>query len=324
MIMILTKYTAITIIASVVLAACNDQQSSSDTLRDARISDSELRQEKMTTDSSETTFYFGFDLRSSPQEDAKQYLPFLDYLSKATGYTFKLRFTPKDGKIVDDLGKGIVQFAAIGATSYIQASTQYGVTPLVRGLNQHGKAEYRSYLVVHKDSKINKFSDFYSKRMAFGNSSSTQGHLIPRMVMAKKEISLEDFETYAFTGSHQNCADAVIAGKADICGMQDTMAENLAKQGKLRIFMKSEYFPSSGIAGTKNLSTEVLTKVKQALLDFKPQGRDAKNLYHWDRTEMVNGFKSAKDVDYNELRAWMQKLKISVLDTLATLREVFV
>ena len=26
------------------------------------------------------TFYFGFDLRSSPQEDATQYLPFLNYI----------------------------------------------------------------------------------------------------------------------------------------------------------------------------------------------------------------------------------------------------
>jgi len=316
------KYTAIPCSVVLLLVACSDQNNTATSQRDERLSDKELP--KSTLDTSNNVFYFGFDLRSSAQEDAKQYLPFLDYLAKATGYTFKLRFTPKDGKIVDDLGKGVIQFAAIGATSYIQASTEYGVTPLVRGLNKRGKAEYRSYLVVHKNSKINKLSDFYGKRMAFGSSTSTQGYLIPRIVMAKNEIILEDFETYSFTGSHQKCANAVIIGKADICGMQDTMAESLAKQGKLRIFMKSNYFPSSGVAATKGLPKIVVDKVKKALLDFQPTGRDAEGLYHWDRTEMVNGFKPAEDSEYNELRGWMQKLKISVLDTFARVREIFV
>ena len=43
---------------------------------------------------SQDTYIFGFDLRASPQEDARQYLPFLAYLEKTTGYKFKLQFTP--------------------------------------------------------------------------------------------------------------------------------------------------------------------------------------------------------------------------------------
>lgn len=303
------------------VVACTDQQNADINQLDERVDSKQLHQGENNSNTSKHSYYFGFDLRSSPQEDAKQYLPFLKYLSTATGYEFKLRFTPKDGKIVDDLGKGAIQFAAIGATSYIQASRQYGVIPLVRGLNVENKAEYRSYLVVAKNSKIHKLSDLYGKRMAFGSSTSTQGHLIPRIIMARSEITLEDFENYSFTGSHQNCANAVITGKADVCGMQDTMAENLVREGKLKIFMKSGYFPSSGIVAAKGLPEEVIHKVKQALLHFQPQGKDAQGLYHWDRTEMVNGFKSAKDSDYNELREWMQKLKISVLDTLAHMRK---
>ena len=67
------------------------------------------------------TFHFGFDLRSGPLEDARQYLPFLNYLSRATGYDFKLRFTSKSSSIIDDLGTGKVHFAAVGAVSFIKA-----------------------------------------------------------------------------------------------------------------------------------------------------------------------------------------------------------
>ena len=48
------------------------------------ISDEELRQMKPKQDVN--VLLFGFDLRATPEEDAKQYLPFLKYLEKATGY----------------------------------------------------------------------------------------------------------------------------------------------------------------------------------------------------------------------------------------------
>ena len=49
------------------------------------------------------TFVFGFDLRASPQEDARQYIPFLKYLESTTGYRFRLHFTPQNNKISRNL-----------------------------------------------------------------------------------------------------------------------------------------------------------------------------------------------------------------------------
>ncbi|MBL7163591.1 MAG: phosphate/phosphite/phosphonate ABC transporter substrate-binding protein [Anaerolineales bacterium] len=253
-------------------------------------------------------FYFGFDLRANPQEDARQYLPFLQYLEETTGYTFELRFTPKDGQIVDDLGTGVVQFAAIGAVSYIQAHAQYGVIPLARGLNSLGQAEYQSVIVVAPDSPIETIEDLGGVRFAFGSVTSTQGHLIPRIILVEYGLTLDDLAAYAYTGSHHNCANAVTAGRFDACGMQDTMGEELAEAGLLRIIHTSRYYPSSGIAANKDVPPEVLDKVLQALLDFDPLGREAAALYHWDKTEMPNGFVEARDEDYAKLREWAIKL----------------
>lgn len=79
------------------------------------VSDAELQARAAAAN--EDVFLFGFDLRSTPQEDARQYLPFLKYLERATGYSFRLRFTPKDGQVVDDLGRGD---EATGATNAAQ------------------------------------------------------------------------------------------------------------------------------------------------------------------------------------------------------------
>ncbi len=276
-----------------------------------RLSDTDLANlPSMAADQDELVF--GFDLRSSPQEDARQYLPFLEYLAQSTGYKFKLRFTPQDGKIVDDLGQGVIHLAAIGATSYIAASEKYNVMPLVRGLNLQGKAEYRSMLIVKPNSPFTSVTDLRGSIFAFGSKTSTQGHLIPRIILSLHDMTINDLRSYMYTGSHQQCADAVISNRADACGLQDTMAEILAEQKLVRILFTSSYFPSSGIVANAQLETEVIKNITEALINFDPAGKQRQALYNWERTEMPLGFIRANDSDYEELRNWMHRLNLTL------------
>jgi len=253
-------------------------------------------------------FVFGFDLRRSIVEDTRQYVPFLKYLEEATHLKFKLRFTPQDAHIADDLGKGRLQFAAIGAGTYIVAHEKYEVIPLVRGLNTKNRAEYQSVLITPPNSSINTIDDLRGKRFAFGSKTSTQGHLIPRIILAQHNIMLKDLSGFAWTGSHSNCANEVAAGKFDAGGMQDTLGFELAEAGIIKILFTSRYYPSSGIAANHDVPAEIIEKVKKALIDFAPLGRQADRLYGWDKTEMPNGFVEADDEDYTELRDWSKKL----------------
>ena len=273
-----------------------------------RLSDSELQQiQQQPAEKSPDTYYFGFDLRASPQEDVAQYLPFLNYLERVTGYHFKLHFTPKGSSAADELGKGITQFAAMGASSFLHVQSHYGAKTLVRGLNQAGKAEYQSVFVVAPDSAIRTVSDIKNHRLAFGNRDSTQGHLIPRIMLSEKGISLDELAAYNYMRSHLSCAEAVVSGKYDMCGMQDQLAKKLASEGLVKIIYRSRYYPSSGIVVSKSVPDEVVARVKQALLDFEPQGKDSQNLYHWDRTEMARGFVSSSESDYDPLRQWSSR-----------------
>jgi len=291
----------------ILFVSCSSKEDRLEIDLDDVVADSELY-ELSSHPSDPDVLHFGFDRRASPQEDARQYLPLLDYLQETTGYTFELVFTPKDGRIVDDLGTGEVQFAAIGAGSFLQARAKYGVVPLVRGLNAQGRAEYRSVIVVSPGSSIQSLPDLRGKRMAFGSATSTQGYLIPMIALIQNGLALDDLASYEYTGSHQNCASAVTTGHVDACGMQDTMGQELAAAGLLRIIYTSPYYPSSGIVANKDVPPEILDSVQQALLDFDPQGRDAPGLYHWDQTEMPNGFVKAAVEDYAELLQWAVEL----------------
>lgn len=249
-------------------------------------------------------FKIGFDIRNTQLEDARQYQPFLSYLSRATGYRFELRFTRKDENIVNLLGTQSVDFAFIGANSYLEARQKYGVIPFVRGLNSAGKAEYKAAIVVKKGSPLKEINELRGKRFAFGNKLSTQGYLIPLIILSEHGIKIGDLGKYEFTGSHRNCAQAVLKGEYDAGGMQDVLAKEYADEGLLHILYMSRFYPSSGVAVNKMVPKDVVARVRQAFIDFQPQGRDAKGLYHWDKTEMVNGFIEANDADYAELRKY--------------------
>lgn len=274
-----------------------------------RLTDIELQKlQKQEQGQAHNIFHFGFDLRASPQEDTAQYLPFLSYLEGVTGYRFKLRFTPKNSSTVEELGKHKIQFAAMGAVSFLRAQSRYGAVSLVRGINHQGKAEYQSVLVVAPSSRIHDIKDVKGQRLAFGSRDSTQGHLIPQIMLTKNGILLNDLRTYGYTGSHQNCAEAVVSGKYDVCGMQDQLAKKLAIQGQVKIIYTSAYYPSSGIVANSSVPVDVILRVKQALLDFDPQAKHGQGLYHWDRTEMPKGFVDAQASDYVDLRQWAVRL----------------
>ncbi len=297
------------------LSACDSDSADNVTILSVdssdRLSDAELQrlQKKMQfSDGKEHSYRFGFDLRASAQEDTAQYLPFLKYLERATGYHFQLYFTPRSSSSADELGQNHAQFAAMGATSFLHAQARYGAISLVRGLNQFGKAEYQSVFVVAPDSNIRSIEDIRGQRLAFGARDSTQGHLIPRIMLANRGIGLDDLAAYSYTGSHQLCAEAVLSGKADVCGMQDQLAKKLAAEGLVKIIYFSRFYPSSGIVASQSVPDAVRAKVRQALLDFEPLGKDSKGLYHWDRTEMPRGFVASSDSDYVELRQWLIKL----------------
>ncbi len=275
-----------------------------------RLSELELQHlnQQQQTERHPDTYYFGFDLRASPQEDTAQYIPFLNYLEAATGYHFKIYFTPKNSTAADELGQNRTQFAAIGAISFLYAESSYGVTLLARGRNEQGKAEYQSVFVVRNDSPITNIADIKGRKLAFGSRDSTQGHLIPRIMLAENNISLNDMTSYDYMGSHQKCAEAVVSGKYDVCGMQDQLAEKLVSEGVLKIIHRSRYYPSSGIVANSTVAEEVIKKVRQALLEFDPQGKDRQGLYHWDRSEMSKGFVAGGDSDYRYLHEWSHRL----------------
>lgn len=259
-------------------------------------------------DSEAPVYTFSFDHRMDPAEDVKMYAPFLRYLEKATGYHFKMLPMAPSENLIDELGDGRVDIAAIGTLSYLQAHQKYGVRVIARGITDEGKAEYRALIITAAGSKIHSLQDLKGKTFAFGADTSTQGHLIPLIMLDKAGITLKDLAGYTFTGSHFDTANAVLSGNYAAGGIQDKLGRELATKGLVRILAESEDFPSSTISVSPRLPAEVVAKIQEALLAFEPTGKDKADLYHWEQTEMPLGFRTADDQVFAGVRVWAERL----------------
>lgn len=252
--------------------------------------------------------YFGFDRRLDPSEDVRMYAPFLRYLERQTGYRFKLYVTEKNGSVVEDLGTARIQFAAIGTMSYLEANKRYGVQALVRGRTDQRKGEYRALIITRPDSSIRHLSDLKGKSFAFGARTSTQGHLIPRIMLKEMGLDIKDLSAFEYMGSHFEVANAVMSGRYDAGGIQDTLGRDLARRGLVRIVATSDYFPSSTISAAPNLAPEIVARVRNALLAFDPRDKDKEGLYHWEQSEMPFGFVEATEQSFDKVRSWAEEL----------------
>ncbi len=245
---------------------------------------------------------FGFDQRLEPKEDVRMNASLLNLLTERTGLTFRLHSTPEQDSVVDELCGGEIDFAIVGTVSYLQANDRCGVRMLVRGVNDQGEDTYRAAIVTRNDAAFDGEEELRGLSFAFGSPNSTQGHLIPRLMLEEAGIALDDLRTYTFTSSHAETARAVTNGSFDAGGLQDTLAFELAGYGLVRILALSDPYPSSGIVAGPAVPEETVEIVRSALLGIDPVGDDSGLLYHWERSEMPRGFVPATDSDYDALR----------------------
>lgn len=254
----------------------------------------------------EPVYVFSFDRRLEPREDVRIYSALLEYLEYKTDYRFKLHVTPRTGSLVGEILNAEVDFAAAGVLTYLQVRENSDAEMLVRGINNEGESAYQAFIVTRPESGLFSLDDLKGHTFAFGARNSTQGYLIPRIMMSQASIELSDLSAYEFTRSHFETSNAVISGRADAGALQDTLANVLAEQGLIRIIARSDYYPSSGIMAGAHVPTEVVNAVRDALVSFDPNHLNGVDLYHWERTEMPNGFRLTSDGVYDNLRIWAE------------------
>lgn len=257
-------------------------------------------------ETSEEVLLFSFEMHTTPQEDVKRYVPLIEYLNRATGLDFELRFTHHNQDLGENLGQGVIHFALMGGVAYIRAREEYGVVALVHELNYESKSQCRSVIIVPPGSPIQNVEEIAGRTFVFGSPLSTDDYLAPRIHLFEHGITLAELAGYEFAGSAYEAVSAVAAGQFDAAGVSGWVGQRYAAEGLVKIVDYTDAFTSCCIAAHQNLPLDVIEEVKRALIAYRP----AESFVSGDRSPIapsLDGFSEAKDEDYDELRTWWQR-----------------
>jgi phosphonate transport system substrate-binding protein len=239
------------------------------------------------------------------QVSVEEKAPLRDYLAKAVGTKVELIIPTNYNATVEALGNGSLDFAYLGALTYVKAHDRYNVIPLVQ---RSADKNFHSLFITQSGSAIHKLADCKGKRFAFGDINSTSGHLIPFDELKKAGINADDDMQIRYTGSHAATVKAVEGGAADAGALDETVYRSMISEGKVdgskvRIFVTSPPFVDYVWVARKDVGASQRAGFAKAFLSLKGGKDDAilnilrgKDFVPADDAEYANIRKIARDL----------------------------
>lgn len=241
------------------------------------------------------------------QVSIAQKAPLRDYLARKLAAPVELVIPTSYNATVEGLGNSSLDFAYLGALTYVKAHQTYGVHPLVQ---RDADRDFHSLFITQAGSAIKRLTDVKGKSFAFGDINSTSGHLIPYQELQRVGVNVDSDVQYRYTGSHAATLKAVESGASDAGALDETVYKTMTSEGKvdaskLRVFHTSRPFVDYVWVARKDVPAVHQTAFAQAFLSLNP-GPDSAIL------TILRGqhFVAASDSEYGDIRNVAAELKL--------------
>ena len=204
---------------------------------------------------------------TDPSRMLRDAQPLVARLEAVTGRTVTLTIPQSYAAVVEALVQGQVDVAHLGGFTFVQASKRAGAIPLVQ---RERDREFHSKFITARDD-VRTLADLKGKRFAFGDVSSTSGHLMPAYFMRREGVDPAVLEQAIYTGGHDATALAVAEHRVDAGALDEAVLERLVKDGridpaKVRVFWTTPPFPDYVWVARKDLDPVLARKVAGAFL----------------------------------------------------------
>ncbi len=227
---------------------------------------------------SRDSFVFAVSPMASPVATASNFSEFIDYLSEELGEKVVLKQRRKYSEINDLLrtGKASVAFTCTGA--YLAGRQDFGLellaVPVIKG-----KTTYNSYIIVHKDSRIESLEHLKGKTFAFTDPLSLTGRLYVTSLLNERGILTKDYFSKTFyTAGHEKSIEVVAKGLADGASVDSLILDDLREKGNpyasnVKVIMTSQPFGIPPFVVSPKLPGEDRKAVLKILLNMPRDGK---------------------------------------------------
>ena len=237
----------------------------------------------------------------------EQRMPLQNYLKQSMGRDVKLITYDSYAATLDGLASGSVDFACLGAVSYVRGRAKSGVVPLVQRASD---LQFHSVIIANVATPIYSLNDLKGKRFAFGDINSTSGHVIPYLEMKHAGINADTDLQVRYSGEHPATVKLVEVGLVDAGAVDESVLNAMFKDGradrnKLRVIHTSKPFVDYVYVARRGVSDAEREKFANALLALR-EGKNDDVL----KLLRASRFVKANDEEYAAIREAAQELKM--------------
>lgn len=140
-----------------------------------------------------------------------------------------------------------------------------------------GVESYRTLFVARTDSPVNTLGDLVGRTVAFDDSHSTSGYLLPKAYLLQKGFTVVEKGSgqggtiaYSFTGDSGNTAVWVVEGRVDAGALSniDFGRSPAGIRTQLKIIDRTFEVPQFTVSHRQDLNLVFVDEIKQILLDM--------------------------------------------------------
>lgn len=237
--------------------------------------------------------------------------PLVEHISAQLGQPVALRIARSHEQHLNWVGRNRVDIAFMTPTSYIELINRYGLRPLLGRMEMAGQPSFVGTIFVRSDSPLRRLQDLQGQLFAFGDRHSTMSYIVPREVLSRAGVELDDLAGYRMLGNPYNVALAVLAGNYQAGAVRADIFALYEARG-LRPLASSPRVSAQVFLVRPGLAPELEQRLRALLLAMRdtPEGQQALQAIKPD----ITGIVPASDCNYDSLRELLTQQGIGDLE----------
>jgi phosphonate transport system substrate-binding protein len=231
----------------------------------------------------QTEINFGVISTESSLNQKKNWEPFLQAMSDATGFKVKGFYATDYAGVIEAMRFNKIQIAWYGNKSGMEAVDRANGEVLAQVVSRDGRTGYYSHIIVHASSPYTTVDDLLkcdkSIDFSIGDPNSTSGFLVPTAyIFAARNIDPKSCFKTLRNASHQANAMAVANRQVAAATNNSEDLERLEKTApeahkNIRIVWTSPIIPLDPLVWRKDLDPAVKTRLHTFLMSYGRLGR---------------------------------------------------
>lgn len=244
---------------------------------------------------SQEKIHFGYSSGENPVVIIEKFSPLINYISKELNNRIEYVSTSSYLDVQEGFTKGSIDIGILNTISFIKLNNDKSIIPIAARV-KNSSDDYRSYIIVKKDSSLQNYNDLKNKTFAMGDPYSTSATIMPTFLLYNAGLTPKtDLNKVIHFTKQDSILYAILNGTVDAGGIASFIFDEYDKKvtSLFRIIDKSDKFPLGPFVVKKDFSPELKDKLLSILLkiNMSQEGRDALR---------IAGLESFKEFDISE------------------------